>query len=77
MVLSYFSLVFPTVKFVIMPDGHVVSMNCSLRQTFSEVRTHFSTELEQPAEMILLLFDGKPWGIICIIYAILIWVHFT
>ena len=47
------------VKFVIMPEGHVMSMNCSLHQSVLELRAHFSTELQQPPEMILMLFDGN------------------
>lgn len=47
------------VKFIIMPEGHVQSMTCSLKQSFIELRNHFASELNQPPQVILMLFDGK------------------
>ncbi|XP_020618722.1 IQ and ubiquitin-like domain-containing protein [Orbicella faveolata] len=47
------------VKFIIMPEGHVQSMTCSLKQSFSELRNHFSSEFNQPPQVILMIFDGK------------------
>ena len=51
----YFCL---SVKFIIMPDGHVQNMTCSLKQSFSELRNHFSSEFNQPPQVILMIFDG-------------------
>ena len=48
-----------SVKFIIMPEGHVQSMTCSLKQSFSELRTHFASEFNQPPQVILMIFDGK------------------
>lgn len=47
-----------SVKFIIMPEGHVQSMTCSLKQSFSELRNHFSSEFNQPPQVILMIFDG-------------------
>ena len=41
-----------------MPDGHVQSMTCSLKQSFSELRNHFSSEFNQPPQGILMIYDG-------------------
>ena len=49
---------FLSVKFIIMPEGHVQSMTCSLKQSFSELRNHFSSEFNQPPQVILMIFDG-------------------
>lgn len=42
-----------------MPEGHVQSMSCSLKQSFSELRSHFASEFNQPPQVILMIFDGK------------------
>ncbi|XP_073252451.1 IQ motif and ubiquitin-like domain-containing protein [Porites lutea] len=47
------------VKFIIMPEGHVENMTCSLKQSFLELRNHFASELNESPQMILMLFDGK------------------
>lgn len=47
------------VKFIIMPEGHVQSMACSLKQSFFELRNHFASEFGQPPKAILMIFDGK------------------
>ena len=41
-----------------MPEGHVQRMTCSLKQSFRELRNHFSSEFSQPPEVILMIFDG-------------------
>ncbi|ESP01005.1 hypothetical protein LOTGIDRAFT_52457, partial [Lottia gigantea] len=48
-----------TVKFVLMPSGQVVTLACSLGQSLSQLKDHFSQELKMPAASILLMFDGK------------------
>lgn len=48
-----------SVKFIVIPDGQVQQMTCSLKQSFLELRNHFASELSQPAEVILLLFNGN------------------
>lgn len=62
------AFVFVVVKFIVIPDGQVQQMTCSLKQSFLELRNHFASELSQPAEVILLLFNGKRiLLVICII----------
>ena len=53
-----------SVKFIIMPEGHVQSMTCSLKQSFSELRNHFSSEFSQPPQVILMIYDGMYGSII-------------
>lgn len=48
-----------TVKFVLMPSGHVSTMACALNQTVSSLREHFSAELRMPAEQLVFMFDGS------------------
>ena len=55
------------VKFIIMPEGHVQSMTCSLKQSFIELRNHFASELNQPPQVILMLFDGKDSSVIHVV----------
>ena len=44
---------------MIMPEGQVTSMTCNVEQKVGELRDHFSTELNQPPNVILFLYDGK------------------
>ena len=48
-----------TVKFVLMPSGQVATMRCHLGQALGQLKGHFATELKIPADVILMLFDGK------------------
>ena len=56
--IKFFMFIF-SVKFLIMPEGHVQSMTCSLKQSFLELRNHFASEFSQPPQAILMIFDGK------------------
>ena len=53
------SLYFISVKFVLMPSGQVVTLACTLGQSLEQLKQHFSTELKMPANVIMLMFDGK------------------
>ncbi|XP_078595127.1 IQ motif and ubiquitin-like domain-containing protein [Branchiostoma floridae x Branchiostoma japonicum] len=48
-----------TVKFVLMPSGHVTTLACALSQTMLQLKDHFSVELRMPAELILITLNGK------------------
>lgn len=68
--LLHVTCILSSVKFIIMPEGHVQNMTCSLKQSFLELRNHFASELNQSPQMILMLFDGKChlycwWSLIC------------
>ncbi|XP_072050656.1 IQ motif and ubiquitin-like domain-containing protein [Amphiura filiformis] len=48
-----------TVKFVLMPSGHVSTMACALSQTVHNLRDHFAGELRMPADKLVFMFDGS------------------
>ena len=42
-----------------MPSGQVVTLACTLGQSLEQLKQHFSAELKMPANVIMLMFDGK------------------
>lgn len=48
-----------TVKFMLMPSAQTVTLACTLGQSLEQLKQHFSTELKMPANVIMLMFDGK------------------
>ncbi|KAK3736399.1 hypothetical protein QZH41_017899 [Actinostola sp. cb2023] len=47
------------VKFVIMPEGEVLTTTCHNKQSISELRNHLSSELGQSSTIILMMHDDK------------------
>ncbi|XP_031550053.1 IQ and ubiquitin-like domain-containing protein [Actinia tenebrosa] len=47
------------VKFVIMPEGEIINMTCNTKQTILDLRKHLSSEVGQPADIILMMHEDK------------------